>query len=118
MKIIQIITCRDCPHNDHQGGFGNPSCKPICRKANREQPWEPAKGYGSMIVAVQSVDIPDWCPLEGYTPPPAPIAEQNCDECAHSLKDTDAQPCNSCFHLHGHCKDNFVKRGEQTKLKF
>lgn len=69
MKIITIEKCGQCPHNDHKGGFGNPAYIPVCRKANREQPWEPALGYGGkMIVANQTVDIPDWCPLEDYNP--------------------------------------------------
>lgn len=66
-KIIKIERCGTCPHNGHKGGFGNPAYIPVCRKVDREQPWTPAMN-GRMFVARQTVDIPDWCPLEDYTP--------------------------------------------------
>jgi len=30
-RKIVLETCSDCPHRDHKGAFGNPSCAPCCR---------------------------------------------------------------------------------------
>lgn len=63
-KVIVIEKCSQCPHNDHRGGFGNPKYIPVCRKANREQPYEVRPDDRFNSVAFQTVDIPEWCPLE------------------------------------------------------
>ena len=63
MKIIPVLSCRECPHSDHRGGFGQVAYLPVCRKANQEMPWEPVLN-GTRVQAKQTVDIPDWCPLE------------------------------------------------------
>lgn len=63
-KVIVIEKCSQCPHNDHRGGFGVIKYIPVCRLANREQPYEVAPSGRFSQVAHQTVDIPDWCPLE------------------------------------------------------
>ena len=39
-KIIKIDDCDQCPYNDHMGGFAKIKFVPICRKADRSQPYE------------------------------------------------------------------------------
>lgn len=67
-KIIKIEKCRHCPNHTHKGGFGQVAYIPVCSLANKEQPWKLISD-GRMAVAHQTVDIPEWCPLETYKEP-------------------------------------------------
>ena len=70
-RKIVLETCSDCPHRDHKGAFGNPSCVPCCRHPaarredgmSRELPYTPSVD-GTRIHAMATYVIPDWCPLE------------------------------------------------------
>lgn len=74
-RIIRIETCANCPHRDHDGAFGQPSCKPMCRATpgSQELPYTVMHGYGSRCIAVPTYVIPDWCPLEMLSAPEAPL---------------------------------------------
>ena len=41
-RKIVIKDCEDCPSLDHKGAFGKLSRIPVCRKANKELPLDPA----------------------------------------------------------------------------
>lgn len=62
-RIIRINGCPQCEHKDHTGAFGNPAYKPICRKVNKELPYE-THAHGKVVNAHQLPGLPDWCPLE------------------------------------------------------
>lgn len=65
-RIIRVETCSDCPKRDHKGGFANVAYVPVCRgvKPSRELPYTVGQGFRSMVVAVATEEIPEWCPLE------------------------------------------------------
>ena len=63
-RVIKIESCKGCPHNDHMGAFGRVAYVPICRLANKSQSWEPVADRNGRVSAHQTVDIPEWCPLD------------------------------------------------------
>lgn len=70
-RYIEINNCRDCPHRDHRGGYGKVMYIPVCRKIDKTIEYATelrtrTSGRGQVfvnVVAIQSVDIPEWCPL-------------------------------------------------------
>lgn len=66
-RKIVLATCRDCPHQGHKGGFGNPAYIPCCTLTKRELPYASyANAPGNGTTASQLEGIPDWCPLEKH----------------------------------------------------
>ena len=76
-RKIVLETCSDCPHRDHKGAFGNPSCVPCCRHPNARQDdgmspelphtiseGKPMLSGGKKFHATPTYTIPEWCPLE------------------------------------------------------
>ena len=64
IRKIVIADCDDCPHSDHNGGFGRVAYIPVCRKAGREPPWKPESDRYGFVSAWREPGIPDWCPLQ------------------------------------------------------
>lgn len=62
-RKIVITSCIGCPSMDHKGAFGRISCVPICRKVQRDLPFNLAQGYGGQVQASPTGVIPEWCPL-------------------------------------------------------
>lgn len=65
-RKIVINRCDECPHRDHNGGFGSPAYVPVCRRASgKELPYMPvANRHGTGCNAAPTNVIPTWCPLE------------------------------------------------------
>lgn len=66
-KKIEILTCTDCPHKGHSGGYGQIMYKPTCQLNHNKH-----LGFTVDVQAnVRSVHqvarydgaIPTWCPL-------------------------------------------------------
>lgn len=63
-RKIVLPTCTRCPHQDHKGAFGNPSCVPVCRLAKQDLPYTTSVGESGRVHALPTYEIPEWCPLE------------------------------------------------------
>lgn len=63
-RKIVLKTCTHCPHRDHKGAFGNPSCVPVCRLAKQNLPYNITYGDNGRTHASPTYAIPEWCPLE------------------------------------------------------
>lgn len=75
-RYIKLGSCGTCPHRGHKGGFGAVAYIPVCRKANRELPWEPKGDRNGRVTATASDQIPDWCPLPVLPDPSGVWAER------------------------------------------
>jgi len=67
VKKIVIKTCKECPHIDHNGAFGQVAYIPMCRWENKKLPYTvnvEHRGKAIRNVASPSHVIPDWCSLE------------------------------------------------------
>lgn len=66
-KKIVITSCSQCPHTDHNGGFGKIAYLPVCTKKNRRHlPYEENASRGRVVATPTGV-IPEWCPLPDDT---------------------------------------------------
>ena len=63
-RKIVISDCKDCQKLDHKGAFGKVPKIPVCRKVDKELPWDPVVSeITSNIYARRIPEIPKWCPL-------------------------------------------------------
>ena len=76
-RMIELTSCRDCPHRDHKGAFGNPASIPYCKKTREELPFTLNSNVASLDYEATP---PDWCPLPVLPQPdtdrPAPYTWQ------------------------------------------
>lgn len=63
-RKIVIAYCGQCPHKDHNGGFGKIAYIPVCKKKNRKiLPYKCSVSDSGFVTAQLKNGIPDWCPL-------------------------------------------------------
>lgn len=63
-RKIVIKTCEECPHIDHEGGFGRIAYIPRCANAKKNLPYTVEASDAGRVYAEPTYEIPEWCPLK------------------------------------------------------